>query len=270
MLQNHQNDILKSRKSLSGANNISNIAANNEITQALTVLIQEMTGLKQTVNALQNEIVTIKTKKTDVNEVQSQMGIQESSIYDKWTDEDENPKVDVYKQQLSVQQKSVTLFQSPIKVDVDQLKGDTNSFFKETPKTEEPEESVLEEVVDSEDKSTFKMSGDKEKLKEQPKKVIESPKEQPKKVTEVPIETEQDKKKESSSSELIKDNKLLLSEKQNIEEQSSKEQSSKEHIIKKIIRKPIPIKKNELDTTSHMTERYDINNNLITSEDNIK
>ncbi len=266
MLQNHQNDILKSRKNMSGGTDV-NVASNNEITQALTVLIQEMNGLKQTVNTLQNEIVTIKTKKPDVTEVRTE--VPESMTDDKWSDE--TSKVDAYKQQIGAQQKSVNIFSTPIKVDVDQIKGNVNSFFEETPKDtkiEEQEESVLEEIVDDEGKSTFKMSDEQSKKvieppKEQPKKVTEISKEQPKSTPEVLIETEQDKKKESSSTKLIEE-KSQSSEGQKIEEQTPKE-----HIIKKIIKKPIPIKKDVSNVSSHVAERYDINNNLI-SEDNIK
>jgi len=257
MLQNHQNDILKSRKPLSSGTD-TNVSSNNEITQALTVLIQEMTGMKQTINALQNEIVTIKSKtSTEVKETHPE--VSESMTDDKWSDE--TPKVDVYKQQVGTQQKSVNLFSTPIKVDVDQIKGNSDPFFKETSEDEieEPEESVLEEIVDDEGKSTFKMSDEQSKKvieppKEQTKKVDGISKEQPKSTPEISIETEQDKKKESSSTELVET-----------------EQIPKERVIKKkIIRKPIPIKKDESNTPSHTTERYDINNNLITPEDNIK
>lgn len=226
ILQAHQDDIIEERKSLSG--NMSNSSSSNEITQALTVLIQEMTGMKQTISSLQNEIVSIKGKKPG-----SGVDNVEVDTDSKWDEESELPP-----HPISVTNKSVTLFQTPIKVDLDEIKGDTNSFFNDTPieniqEEDVDKESVLEEVKDSNGKSTFKMSSE-----------TEHPKEQPKTVPEKFIETGQDKKKETNSVDL------------NVDASKVEENLTK----KRIIRKLVDIKK---DVPSHVTERYDIDNNLI-------
>lgn len=244
MLQIHQDDILSERKSQStNLNSSNNGSNNNEINQALTILIQEMTGIKQTINALQNKI---------------------GGIEDKDIDDDRETSTE------EIQQKSVNLFQSAIKVDVDDIKGNADPFFNETKsnlndnvkaniinKKELEKESVLEEMINHDGKSTFKMSDEKE---------------QPKNVTEKSVveEKEEDKKKESDSVELIDENVDVTEDKKIEEIPKIEEQKVRENIFrKKIIRKPIPIKKDVSDVPSHITEHYNINNDLIQEDKTI-
>lgn len=229
MLQIHQDDILSDRKNQFTNLNSSNNGSNNEITQALTILIQEMTSMKQTINALQNKIGGI----------------------------DDNREISTEE----IQQKSVTLFQSPIKVDLDEIKGNSDPFFNETPKDikiEKQKESVLEEIVDSAGKSSFKMSDEKEQPKIE-KIITEKKIEKP---IEKFVEKEEDKKKENS----VKLDELEKVEPESIEKSSQTEeilQSEEKPHQRKLIRKPIPIKKDTLDLPSHVTEHYDIDNKLI-------
>ena len=273
MLQIHQDDILTDRKDSSGTN--ANVG-NSEISQALSIIIQEMTGMKQTINNLQSELVSIKGKKPEVDE-----DVETPQFDDKWSDDDRPPQIEVTKSPLGAPQKSVTLFSTPIQVNVDDIKGDTNSFFNDKPaplrvsKLEKEEESVLEEIVDSEGKSTFKMSDEKE----QPKNVTENKVEKDiekkiEKSIDKPIEKEEDKKKENSVEsdeldELVESYKsdesdeLEKDEPESIEElPQTKEilQSEEKPHRRRLIRKPIPVRE---DLPSHVTEHYDIDNKLI-------
>ena len=278
MLQIHQDDILNERKGNVQTNNQQlNNQQNNEITQALTLILQEMGGMKNIINSLQSEIINIKTKKVDEN-----VSVVEPDTDSRWTDENE-----IYKQPASVTQKSVTLFQTPIKVNLDDIRGNNDPFFNDkstndtsrninanvkensinrkdvernVEKEDEVEkESVLEEVVDSEGKSTFKMSGEKEQSKPIIEKIVEKMVEKkPEYLTE--NTKEEDKKKESNVDESI--------ENEIIGEPNETPKISSKIIRKKIVRTSIPIKKeeniNEQDISSQQqTEHYDINNNLM-------
>ena len=277
MLQIHQDDILSDRKgNVQGNNPNSNSntnVGNIEIVQAIGTLIQEMTGMKNTINSLQSEISNIRSKKVDED-----VGVTEPESADrKWTDEDE--QINVSKSPISVTQKSVTLFSTPIKVDVDSIKGDTNSFFNDKPtdninkninanvkansinkKEEIEKESVLEEVIDDEGKSTFKMSDSNDQHKNITENVVNEKKD----------EKEDDKKKESGFIEL--ENSMMIDKSEDVEIVEKIEETpkiDKKIVRKKIIRKSVPIEEvQEIQESipSHITEHYDINNNLVTED----
>ena len=274
MLQIHQDDILTERKNLNGGANAN--VGNSEISQALGIIIQEMTGMKQTISNLQTEIVSIKGKKDSVGDED----VETPQFDDKWSDDDKPPQIEVTKSPIGAPQKSVTLFSTPIKVDLDEIKGDTNAFFNDKPtslnKSEKEEENVLEEVVDSEGKSTFRMSNEKE----QPKNVIEKDIEKKveksieksiNKPIDKPIEKEDDKKKENNVESVKLDD---LGDLEKVDPESIDESPQTEEVLqpeeasqpkekphrRRLIRKSIPIKE---DLPSHVTERYDIDNNLM-------
>lgn len=266
MLQIHQDDIRSERSAKLG--NISN--DNNEITQALSVLIKEMTGMKETINNLNNKIVEIESKKVVVSPVTTEPEPQDTTSQDindnKW-DDDKNTNFPTIP--VNVTNRSVNLFSSPIKVDVDAIKGDNlkDSFFDDKKSQEiqltnkvptivvrkeqtiitkkEPiKESVLEEKIDSEGNSTFKMSDENLENDESSKKEFFKSNEELEKVMN---ETYKD---DSDSS--------IVDETQKIKETPKVETSKLETQERKkiIIKKSIPIKKTS-------TEHYDINNNLM-------
>ncbi len=75
---------------------------------------------------------------------------------DKWQDDDKAPGF----VGSTIQPKNVTLFNQPVKVDVDDIKGDTNSFFKDPPKDEKkieittiPVKEELKQIIDAEGNS---------------------------------------------------------------------------------------------------------------------
>ena len=242
MLQIHQDDIINERKIFSSSEKSSE--SNNEITQALAILIQEMTGMKTVINNLQNELISMKGNNINDN-VDTVNESEISNVDDRWND-NESSKINISTSPVGGQNRNVTLFQSPIKVDVDDIKGNSDPFFSEKQKqhsdsnvktnittkkieyeiTEEQEkESILEETKDSKGNSSFKMSGEPPKI---PEKII-------------------DKKEENSSVELKEPDKT---------------------ITRKIVKKIIPIKKvdeivNKVEEVSKKVEHYDINNNLI-------
>ncbi len=279
MLQIHQDDIINERKIFSG-NNQSN-SNNGEITQALTGLIQEMTGMKNVISNLQNEIITLKGGKVPESEVSTEI----SNIDDKWNEEPTG------------QSKAVNLFQSPIKVDVDDIKGNNDPFFNDSPKgkdnvnlnkkvtakpvleIEESEkndqkwddesESVLEETKDAAGNSTFKMSGENEEIVK--KQVVNVNKKEVKK--EIKEEVVEIDKKETVEDKSSIENKSSV---ENITEKKSNEKKSNENVPqRRILRKPVPVKTKEEPSSSstlpnitkneneNKPEKYDINNNLI-------
>ncbi len=240
MLQIHQDDIITERKG-----NIGNPGTTNtEVTQALTILIQEMTGMKNVISDLQNKIVTLESDKN----VKAEANIDVDTD-SKWDDESE-----AYRPSVDVTNRSVNLFQSPIKVDVDDIKGNADPFFHETPKnvvsiakvSSVAKESVLEEVKDKDGSSSFRMSGEQsnvvnekikdEKFDDKKENVVakETPKAEPlQKVEETPPKLEETQPK--------------IEEKQ---------------IRRKILRRSdlVSIKqKSPADTQEH----YDIDNNLV-------
>lgn len=222
MLQIHQDDIINERRSISGGN--LNNTNNTEITQALGILIQEMTGMKETINKLHSKVY---------GESKPNEGEEEIKTDDKWDDE-------INKASVEVTNKSVTLFQSPIKVDVDDIKGNNDPFFKETPKPPEnvtksstESESVLEEVKDSNGNSSFKMSGENN-------------------ISEVHNEIEKPPEVKIINQEVKNDDK-----KKEVDNERQIEINSRK--IKRVVRKPIPVNK-------ELTDHYDIDNNLITEE----
>ncbi len=254
MLQIHQDDIINERKIFSGNNSSSN-SNNSEITQALTILIQEMSGMKNVISSLQNEIVTLKGGKVSTGE----SDIPVSNVDDRWNDGQTG-------------QRAVNLFQSPIKVDVDDIKGNSDPFFNDSSKgntnlvtnkktiakpvmeieTSDPEkndqkwteESVLEETKDAEGNSTFKMSGDDEEKVEIKKEQIVN-------------------KKETVTEKNSVENKV---------EKNPDEKKQNENVPqRRILRKPVIIKKKEEPSpspsiTQNTQEHYDIDNNLITED----
>jgi len=273
MLQMHQDDILTERKT-SGKNlNVSN--NENEVAQALGILIQEMTGMKETINNLQNKIVTLEGGKVSEN---PEVEVDTDSM---WNDENE-----IQTPSVNVTNKSVTLFKTPISVDLDDIKGNTNSFFDE-PKQEivsakqeiiKSKESVLEEVVDSEGKSTFKMSGEENKKKEFDTNEITNKND----FSDTNKNVNNTNKnvvnnKNGIDDENIIDDETINKNIENVENVKVVDEITKivdeipKNRLKKIIRKRVPILIKDQDSsteqqeslTTQQQEHYDINNNLI-------
>lgn len=169
MLVNHQNNIRNSRhQNNSNPNSNINTANTDQLTNAVSLLLQEVTNMKGIIVDLQNKVDNKKKPK----EVEPEY--PEINEDRKWDDENEIPR----QNQVNIERREVNLFATPIKVNVDDIGGANikDSFFEdpkphpvqpqsvkeEKSKVETLKESVLEEVKDKDGNSTFKMSGETE------------------------------------------------------------------------------------------------------------
>jgi len=158
-----------------------NQVSQQETQEAIMVMIQEMKAMKA-------EIQNLKGEKLDKSNK-----VIENISDNKWDDDEAAP---AFAGTLTNKRDS-TLFNSAIKVDVDQISGDRDPFFKEQPK----EQSVLIEEKDKYGKSSFRMSDD------DPKKKIEIKHQAVK-----PIKNVVEMKKEKEPIDVEKMNDALLEE----------------------------------------------------------
>lgn len=272
MMVVHQNDIRNERQGTSGGNVGSVNNGNSEITNALSILIQEMTNMKSVINDLQNKVDgKNKSKQEDLN---LEPEINEDS---KWVDENEIPR----DSSIDMTNRSVNLFSQPVKVDVDQIGGKNlkDSFFdspkpsvdvhKEIPK-ETPKESVLEEIKDKDGNSTFKMSNTNEEngLEEE----LDDPEEdesnpepepefEPKDVEDDKPEFTKEQPKEISKNQQnevdIKKEKLKVEVDNETSTQNVDIKEETKRPVRRIVRKIIKL------SEEPKQELYDIDNNLI-------
>ncbi len=231
ILQAHQDDIRNERKG-----NVGNIGSGNvngtEVTQALTILIQEMTGMKETINTLQNKIVTLEGGKPAG-------AVVEVDTDSRWNDDGE-----MIRPSVEVTNRSVNLFQSPIKVDVDDIKGNADPFFHETPVAKPIVSSVpvspvrvssvpvnsntLIEVKGKDGSSSFRMSGEQPTEQLINNNVVDSKKEEP-----------------------------ILNNETEVEEKKPEIRTIKKRIVRKDLEQKL------LPDEKVAEEHYDINNNLM-------
>jgi len=252
----HQNDIRNERQGISNpVGNVNN--SNSEITNALSILIQEMTNMKSVINDLQNKVDgKNKSKQEDVD---LEPIVNTDSKWDN----------DIPRQsQVNIERREVNLFSTPIKVDIEEIAKDSNlknSFFdslKPSVEKETQKESVLEEVKDKDGNSTFKMSDTngndelKEELEELEEDEPEELNNEPEEVKEQPKEPSKEIPKEVD----IKKETKVQNEVNIINEVKSEETKKEE--IKKPIRRVVKkvVKPSE---TESKQELYDIDNNLI-------
>jgi hypothetical protein len=207
MLENHQNDIRNARN----INTPNPSTANtDQLTNAVSLLLQEVTNMKGIIVDLQNKVDNKKKPK----EIEPEY--PEVNEDRKWDDENEIPR----QNRVNIERREVNLFASPIKVNVDDIGGANikNSFFEDPkpqsqpqqsqPKPEkvkeEPKESVLEEVKDKDGNSTFKMSGETEEiLEEELEEELDEPeeKEELEKTSDESVESKVEEKVEEPSKE---------------------------------------------------------------------
>jgi len=201
----HQKDILLQRKSQQTQPTQSQ---QSEQEQALLIMIEEMKSMKAEIQRLKGE-----------NQEKMNATVNDGS--DKWSDEDSPmPPFNT--------ERNVKLFNQPVKVDVDDIQGNSNPFFKETPK------SVLVEEKDEKGKSTFRMSDEPKKVEvtHQKVNVVEMKKEESSDVEETQIK-EKDEPETEVPPEEIKET-VEEKEEPNKETEKVNEVNPK---IRKILRK---------------------------------
>jgi len=268
MLTYHQNDIINERKASGTSNSNSN---SDQVTQALTTLINEMSGIKNTISSLNNEILSLKNEKIKSSETSSKTS--SVRIPDRWKDENETVPTG----------KSVTLFQEPIHVNVDEIKEENlkESFFDDKQSVKEAEfvdentdENTDENIDENVDENIEEKDKSEQIVNEKGNFSSKVPPKVPSKVLDKTLDSEDNKKKEETN---LVETQVEI---QQINDNTSKIEPKIEVSYKKIIRKPI-IREQELikkekntkeeivsnETISDTTlERYDINNNLIKEE----
>ncbi len=159
MLVYHQSDIINKRKvySASNASNASNASSsdNNEITEALKILINEISGMKNVISNLNNEMIQLKSERITKPE---DLEKDNKDISTKPT-------------------KTVNIFQEPIKVDVNNIEDsnlketffDDKQSIKEAEFAEEKDKPLeqAEQVIKKDSDSCLKTLGSKDDKKKE-------------------------------------------------------------------------------------------------------
>jgi len=225
----HQDDINRSRNAKLG-NGSSGSSNNNEMTQALVMLVNEIASMKATMNELQGKMNQIDITKQipKVNDENQ-----------KWTDDNINASLN----QNPGGNAEVNLFSSAIKVDVDQIKGNNlkDSFFDESTKKSD----LLEQVIDDKGNSSFKETSQESQSLQQTSQELSQ------KLQEnvQDISSENNKKKDNSLDE-VKPKKVF--------KLKTMKDVAKETVLE-----------TEIKSTSETikdADFYDINNNLINTK----
>ena len=118
ILITHQTDIKNERQGNSqNQNNVPNNVPNNEIAEAMTTLIDTVVQMQNTMTNMQKELNSVKEPSPKV--------VEEDKSEIKWDDElNNNPQLN--------DDPNVTLFETPISVDIDEIQGNNNPFFDKT------------------------------------------------------------------------------------------------------------------------------------------
>ncbi len=239
----HQDDINRSRNAKLGSGS-SGSSNNNEMTQALVMLVNEIASMKATMNELQGKMNQIDTTKQipKVNDENQ-----------KWTDDNINASLN----QNPGGNAEVNLFSSAIKVDVDQIKGDNlkDSFFDEGAKKSD----LLEQVIDDKGNSSFKETSQEAQSLHQTSQELSQKSQE----NAQDMSSENNKKKDNSLDEENKNSEA----KSEIKIETKPKKVFKLKTMKDVAKETVL--ETEIKSTTETikdVDFYDINNNLINTK----